>query len=102
MPEYRSPRAHRLARILADMAPGAAVLRISQLDPTQSWPSPFCRAYDRLGRGIPLTRVRGLTAARWVIRAHPDVPWDQPYGLDLDSGVLRPTTELHATVEGTR
>ncbi|WP_234431337.1 MULTISPECIES: hypothetical protein [Streptomyces] len=89
----------RLAELLADLAPGARTVRVSQREPHRSWPSPYARAYDERGQRLPLNRAQRLTAARWVIRAHPELDWDEPHDLDLASGALRPTAEAYAAVE---
>lgn len=82
-------RQQRLARLLADMVPGAATIRVSQRQPGQNWPSPYARAYDAQGQLIALNRAQRVTVARWVIRAHPDMLWDETYDLDLATGTLR-------------
>lgn len=92
----------RLARILADMVPGAHTLRISQCGPGHTWPSPFSRAYDQHGRLIPLNRAQGMTAARWVIRAHPEASWNEAHDLDLITGILRPAAPAHSLMHGGR
>jgi hypothetical protein len=83
----------RLARALADMIDGAASVRVSQRDPQQSWPTPFLRAYDEHGRPVPVTRVQRLTAARWIIRAHPGIDWSEPYDFDLATATLSPAAK---------
>ncbi|MEU8687694.1 hypothetical protein [Streptomyces sp. NPDC048665] len=93
-------RQRRLAARLADMVPGASIIRVSQRGPGQTWPSPYSRAYDEQGRLITLNRAQGLTAARWVIRANSDVNWDEAYLLDLTTGVLRPAAESYAASGG--
>ncbi|SFC59132.1 hypothetical protein [Streptomyces aidingensis] len=62
----------RLAASLADMIPGAARIRVHFQHPQHTWPHPCARAYDAAGRPIRLTRTQAVTAARWVMRAHPD------------------------------
>ncbi|MFE7312853.1 hypothetical protein ACFU7T_07055 [Streptomyces sp. NPDC057555] len=84
-------RRHRLAALLADMVPGARTVRVSQQQPGQNWPSPYARAYDVQGQLIALNRAQRVTVARWVIRAHPYVPWDETYDLDLATSTLRAT-----------
>ncbi|GFE17917.1 hypothetical protein Sgleb_59640 [Streptomyces glebosus] len=91
---------HRLAALIADMIPGARTLRVSQREPGRSWPSPYARAYDAQGQLIALNRPQGMTAARWVIRAHPDVTWEEAYDLDLATGTLRPAGAYAATGGG--
>ncbi|MFI1825397.1 hypothetical protein ACH41E_02930 [Streptomyces sp. NPDC020412] len=117
MPAHHSGRAHialpatdhadrsrRLARAIAAMIPGAATARVSQRDPGQVWPSPHLRAYDPEGRAVAVTRAKGLTAARWIIRAHPAIDWTtgEAYDFDLTTGALRPAAEAHATTGGGR
>ncbi|MGW2702343.1 hypothetical protein [Streptomyces sp. NPDC001340] len=93
-------RRHRLAVLLADMVPGARVVRVSQRAPGQTWPSPYTCAYDEQGRPIALNRAQALAAARWLIRAVPDVNWDEAYDLDLATGVLRPAAQAYAAMVG--
>ncbi|MEU8913175.1 hypothetical protein [Streptomyces nigrescens] len=93
---------HRLAALIADMVPGARTLRVSQREPGRSWPSPYARAYDAQGQHIALNRAQGMTAARWVIRAHPEVIWDEAYDLDLTTGALRPVADAYAATGGGR
>ncbi|MFJ9420004.1 hypothetical protein ACIRPT_38500 [Streptomyces sp. NPDC101227] len=82
-------RRHRLAALLADMVPGARTIRVAQRQPGQNWPSPYARAYDAQGQLVALNRAQRLSAARWVIRAHPDMSWYETYDLDLATGALR-------------
>ncbi|MGW7523009.1 hypothetical protein [Streptomyces sp. NPDC054783] len=122
MPESRNGRAHtaqavrvldpaigsrqrRLAALLADMVPGARTIRVSQREPDRTWPSPYARAYDAQGSLVALNRAKGLTAARWVMRAHPEVNWIETsgtYDLDLATGVLRRAVEAYAVADGRR
>ncbi|MFF9072754.1 hypothetical protein ACF1A9_10645 [Streptomyces sp. NPDC014872] len=119
MPESRGERAYtaqlaqapdpvtgsrwcRLATLLADMVPGARTIRVSQREPERTWPSPHARAYDEQGRPVALNRAQGLTAARWVMRTHPEVNWNEAYDLDLTNGVLRPAAEAYAVADGRR
>lgn len=103
MPEYQSGRAlaapttrepdelrRRLARALADMVPGAATLRVSRDQPGETWPSPFARAYDEHGNALALTRVKRMTAARWVLRAYPGADWAEVHDFDLRTATLTP------------
>lgn len=98
MPEHRSgsrsvaepdDRHRRLADLLADMIPGAAIFRVTLHDPTQAWPHPHARAYDTEGKPIPLNRTLVITAARWIIRTYPEVPWGDVYDFDLGTARLR-------------
>lgn len=93
---------HRLAALVADMVPGARIIRVSQREPGQTWPSPYSRAYDERGRLITLNRAQALIAARWVTRAHPHASWDEAYDLDLTTGILRPAAEAYAGAGGGR
>ncbi|MER7049550.1 hypothetical protein [Streptomyces jumonjinensis] len=95
-------RSLRLARAIAAMIPGAATARVSQCDPTQKWPSPHLRAYDTHGRILTVTRAKGLTAARWIIRAHPSADWAEAHDLDLATGTLRPAAKAYAATGGGR
>ncbi|MFG2862297.1 hypothetical protein [Streptomyces sioyaensis] len=91
-----SARQQRLACLLEEMVPGASTLRVSQRQPGQSWPSPYARAYDGQGEPIALNRAQRVTLARWVIRAHPELTWDEEYDLSLSTGSLRPAAEARA------
>ncbi|MFJ8795111.1 hypothetical protein [Streptomyces sp. NPDC102462] len=95
-------RQHRLALVLADMVPDARIIRVSQHQPSQTWPSPYTRAYDERGQPIPLNRPQRTAAARWVIRAFPEANWDEAHDLDLTTGSLRPTAEACAPSDGGR
>ncbi|MEU6017761.1 hypothetical protein ABZ826_28070 [Streptomyces sp. NPDC047515] len=119
MPESRNGRAHtarpvqvtdpatgsrqrRLATLLADMVPSARTIRVSQREPERTWPSPHARAYDEQGSLVALNRAQGLTAARWVMRTHPEVNWNEAHDLDLATGVLRPATQAYTIADGRR
>ncbi|WP_405852487.1 hypothetical protein OG361_07120 [Streptomyces sp. NBC_00090] len=119
MPESRNGRAHparsaqapdpatsdrrrRLATLLADIVPGARTIRVSQREPGRTWPSPHARAYDVRGSVVALNRTQGLTAARWVMRTHPEANWSEAYDLDLATGVLRPAAGAYAIADGRR
>ncbi|KMS74408.1 hypothetical protein ACM01_14040 [Streptomyces viridochromogenes] len=91
-----------MAVLLADMVPGARIVRVSQHQPSQTWPSPYSRAYDEQGHLIPLNRAQRVTAARWVIRAYPEANWDEAHDLDLTTGALRPVVEARPVVDGGR
>lgn len=99
-PGRAGTRHERLAGLLADMVPGARTIRVSQREPDRSWPSPYARAYDERGRLLALNRAQRVTAARWVIRASPDLEWDEPHDLDLATAALRPTVEGYALAVG--
>ncbi|MEV0962834.1 hypothetical protein AB0J25_09595 [Streptomyces sp. NPDC049910] len=95
-------RRRRLATLLADMVPGARTIRVSQREPERTWPSPHARAYDEQGSPVALNRAQGLTAARWVMRTHHEVNWNEADDLDLATGVLRPAAEVYAVADGRR
>ncbi|MGH4028743.1 hypothetical protein ACQB60_07385 [Actinomycetota bacterium Odt1-20B] len=95
-------RKRRLATLLAEMVPGACIIRVSLREPGYAWPSPYARAFDKQGELIRLNRAQGVTAARWIIRAHPEVPWDGAYDLDLAAATLRPAVEAYVTTDGRR
>ncbi|MEW1722069.1 hypothetical protein [Streptomyces sp. NPDC093109] len=113
MPAYRSERANnapsthaatpatedrqrRLAHLLAEMMPSAAVIRVSHSEPGRTWPSPYIRAYDKNGDPIEINRARATIAARWIIRSYPDADWDEPQDLDLATATLAPTVAAYA------
>ncbi|MEV7392891.1 hypothetical protein [Streptomyces sp. NPDC091215] len=95
-------RQHRLAVLLAEMVPGARIIRVSHRQPGQTWPSPYTRAYDEQGQPISLNRTQRTAAARWVIRAFPGANWDGVHDLDLTTGSLRPTAGACAPSDGGR
>ncbi|WP_353946468.1 hypothetical protein ABII15_35940 [Streptomyces sp. HUAS MG91] len=92
----------RLAMLLADMLPVARTIRVSQREPECTWPSPYARAYDARGRLLPLNRAQCRTAARWVMRAHPEANWNEAHDLDLATGILQRAGEAYRTVAGRR
>ncbi|PGH49700.1 transcriptional regulator [Streptomyces sp. Ru87] len=89
---YATPddRRRRLATILADLIPGAARIRVSLRAPAESWPHPHARAYDIHGSRIELKRAQVHAAARWIMRAHPETPWNESYDFDLTRAELTP------------
>ncbi|MDJ1136268.1 hypothetical protein [Streptomyces iconiensis] len=97
---HAGDRQQRLAELLADMVPGARTIRVSQLGPDRSWPSPHARAFDERGRPLGLNRAQRLTVARWVMRASPELDWAEPHDFDLVSGALLPAAEGHAVANG--
>jgi hypothetical protein len=105
MPEHRSgnnlaeasDQHRRLAGLLADMIPGAVTVRVTLHDPAKVWPHPHARAYAAMGKPITLNRTQAVTAARWVIRTHPDVVRGDVYDFDLATASLRRTVII-ATV----
>ncbi|MFI1953141.1 transcriptional regulator [Streptomyces xinghaiensis] len=106
MPEHRSgsrsvtepdDRHRRLADLLADMVPGAATFRVTLLDPTTAWPQPHARAYGTAGGPINLNRTQAVTAARWIIRTHPEVVvWGEAYVFDIATARLHPAAAVAA------
>jgi hypothetical protein len=81
-------RHRRLADLLADMVPGAATFRVTLLSPAGVWPHPHARAYDAAGAPVTLTRTQETTAARWIIRIHPEADWTRPHAFDLATAQL--------------
>lgn len=79
---------HRLARLLAEMVPGARTLRITLREPARNWPSAHASAYDARGHRILLNRPRARTEARWITRACPEADSGQDNVLDLTTGKL--------------
>ncbi|MFF2503524.1 hypothetical protein ACFVTY_09130 [Streptomyces sp. NPDC058067] len=114
MPETRSERASvaqlppattrhlRLVVLLAEMLPEARIIRVSQREPGQTWPSPYARAYDAQGHLVPLKRAQSLTVARWVMRACSGANWNEGYALDLATGIVRMSTESRVATAGGR
>lgn len=84
------------------MVPGARTIRVSQRGPDRTWPSPYARAYDAQGSLVTLNRAQSLTAARWMMRTHPEVNWSETHDLDLATGVLRPAAAACAAADGRR
>jgi hypothetical protein len=78
----------RLAALLADMVPGAVTFRVTLQDPTKVWPAPHARAYDAAGGLLTLTRTQAVTAARWIIRTHPETAWGDVYDFGLATARL--------------
>jgi hypothetical protein len=81
-------RQHLLAAQLADMIPGAATIRVSLTDPTQTWPIPHAVAKDASGSRVELSRTTARVAARWIMRVWPDVDWTHPHAFDLATAAL--------------
>jgi hypothetical protein len=82
-------RSRRLAVLLADMMPGAAIIRINLRKPRTCWPHLHVRVYDASGRRITVPRAKAVAAARWILRAHPQASWDETHDFDVTEGVLR-------------
>ncbi|MGW9433248.1 hypothetical protein ACWHA1_35665 [Streptomyces decoyicus] len=76
--------------------PGASALRVPQRQPGQRWPSFYARAYDGQGEAIALNRTQRVTLARWAVRAHPELTWDEAYDFSLATGSPRPAAEVYA------
>lgn len=81
-------RQNRLAAHLADMIPGAATLRVSLTDPTQTWPHPHAVAKDVAGNPVELSRTTAKIAARWILRVWPEADWRRPHTFDLVTATL--------------
>ncbi|MFD9816572.1 transcriptional regulator [Streptomyces sp. NPDC059080] len=81
-------RQQRLAVQLADMVPGATAIRVSLHDPGQPWPHPHAIAKDAVGETIDLNRTTARVAARWILRAWPDLDRSRTYTFDLATAAL--------------
>ncbi|MFD0254693.1 MULTISPECIES: hypothetical protein [Streptomyces] len=81
-------RPQRLAAQLADMIPGAATIRVSLTDPTQTWPRLHAVAKDEAGRTLELGRPTARIAARWILRVWPEVDWMRPHIFCLADATL--------------
>ncbi|MDX6352862.1 MAG: hypothetical protein QOF84_7652 [Streptomyces sp.] len=90
-----SDQQRRLAGLLADMVPGAAFFRVTLLAPGRSWPQPHARAFDADGAPLSLTRTLAVTAARWIIRTHPEIADGEAYAFDVATARL-----IRATLAG--
>ncbi|MDI3408929.1 transcriptional regulator [Streptomyces cavernicola] len=83
-------RQNRLAAQLADMIPGAATIRVSFSDPTQTWPHLHAIAKDEAGKTMELSRTTARVAGRWILRVWPDADWTRPHTFDLvDASLTR-------------
>ncbi|MDQ8708239.1 transcriptional regulator [Streptomyces sp. LHD-70] len=92
----------RLARLLAEMIPGARTLYVTLRGPAGAWPNPHGTAHDAAGRRIPLSRLQARTAARWTLRAFPEADWDQDHTFELRTGLLLRTPAPQAIASGGR
>jgi hypothetical protein len=81
-------RQYRLAVQLADMIPGAAIIRVSLNDPKQEWPRPHATVKDEAGKTMELGRTTARVAARWIQRVWPGVDWTRPHTFDLADATL--------------
>ncbi|NBE51659.1 transcriptional regulator [Streptomyces boluensis] len=81
-------RQNRLAAQLADMIPGAATIRVSFSDPTQTWPHLHAVVKDETGKTMELSRTTGRVAGRWILRVWPEVDWTRPHTFDLADATL--------------
>ncbi|MFC7218167.1 transcriptional regulator [Streptomyces polyrhachis] len=81
-------RPRRLAAQLADMIPGAATIRVSLTDPTQTWPHLHAVVKDEAGRTLELGRPTARGAARWILRVWPEVDWMRPHTFCLADATL--------------
>ncbi|MFG3199841.1 transcriptional regulator [Streptomyces sp. NPDC048208] len=83
-----SARQYRLTAQLADMNPGAAIIRVSLNDPKQAWPHPHAIVRDEAGETLELGRTTSKVAARWILRVWPEADWTRPHTLDLADATL--------------
>ncbi|MFJ4868535.1 transcriptional regulator [Streptomyces sp. NPDC088757] len=81
-------RQRRLAAQLADMIPGAATIRVGLDGPKQKWPHPHAIVKDEAGKNVELSRTAIRVAARWILRAWPEVDWTRPHIFDLAHATL--------------
>ncbi|MGK9465090.1 transcriptional regulator (plasmid) [Streptomyces sp. G6] len=81
-------RPRRLAAQLADMIPGAATIRVSLTDPTQTWLHLYAIVKDEAGRTMDLGRPTARVAARWILRVWPEVDWMRPHTFCLADATL--------------
>ncbi|MFD3418814.1 hypothetical protein [Streptomyces decoyicus] len=93
MPKYWSGRA--LPEQMAQAAAPPAGAR-QQHQPSQCRPSFYARAYDGQAEAIALNHTQRVTLARWVDRAHPELPWGEAYGFSLTTGSPRSAAEVYA------
>ena len=80
--------ARRLAEHLSGMLPQAASVEVRLLGPQTLWPHIKVTANDASGTRVRVTRAQALTAARWIMRAHPDAGWQKPHAFDLRTAQL--------------
>ncbi|MGK5496719.1 transcriptional regulator [Streptomyces sp. URMC 125] len=83
-----TPRARFLADRLSAMLPGSTAVRASLQGPHTPWPHLDLRAAGATGAPVHVTRTQAITAARWIIRTHPDAGWQHPRTFDLRTGTL--------------
>ncbi|MFD4337856.1 transcriptional regulator [Streptomyces anulatus] len=92
-------RQHRLAAQLADMIPGAATIRVSLTDPTQTWPHLHTVVKDEAGKTMEVSRTTARVAGRWILRVWPEVDWNRPHTFHLADAALT-CSELIAAGRG--
>lgn len=80
--------ARRLADHLSAMLPQAATVRVRLQGPQTLWPHIGLTARDASGARVRVSRTQALTAARWIIRAHPNAGWQRPRVFDLRTAQL--------------
>ncbi|MES9501584.1 transcriptional regulator [Streptomyces albidoflavus] len=84
-------RQHRLAAQLAEMIPGAATIRVSLTDPTQTWPHLHAVVKDEAGRTLELGRPTARGAESWILGVWPEVDWMRPHTFCLADATLTPS-----------
>lgn len=67
--------AEGLARQLASMLPGAAIVQVRLQGPRTLWPHLGFTAVDDQGERLRVPRAKGVTIARWIIRSFPHAGW---------------------------
>jgi hypothetical protein len=84
-----TPRAQDLARRLSAMLPQAAAVHLRLLDGRRTrWPHLELTATDEAGAEVRVNRTQALTAARAVIRTHPDAGWQRGHTFSLRTALL--------------
>ncbi|MEU2868663.1 transcriptional regulator [Streptomyces olivoreticuli] len=81
-------RVRRLADRLSVMLPGATRIRINATDMLTFRSRLTADAYDGADRPVRLSGTQAMTAARWVIRTHPQTNWIRPHTFDLRTARL--------------
>lgn len=85
---YPTLHTRRLAEHLSGMLPQAATVKVRLQGPQTVWPHTGLTACDAAGARIRVSRTQALTAARWIIRAHPNAGWQRPHTFDLRTAQL--------------
>ncbi|MBV9024172.1 MAG: transcriptional regulator [Streptomycetaceae bacterium] len=71
------------------MLPQAAAVHVQLLDGRRTrWPHLELTATDAVGAEVRVNRAQALTAARAVIRTHPDASWQRGHTFDLRTALL--------------